>query len=231
MTAGRTCDVSSACHWAVNGAATAGSGRMWGHAYSVTPCGIFAAPGTGYAKPEDLAGVPVSVGYHSGSNYSAVQALEQFLDRSQLTLNFAGLPNDRIRLLIRGEIEVANVFGSQYYVAEQLGFTKIVDSTFMVGFLVQDGADPEDTAKYFRALRRAQVDIDLNVEKYKHHWLHEMPADLAALVDVRRFGPGERIVFETYTRQMYDATQQWMRANDLLDLSAGASRYQDAVIV
>ena len=39
--AGRGCDVSAACHWAVNMAASAGHGRMWAHAYSVTPSGIF----------------------------------------------------------------------------------------------------------------------------------------------------------------------------------------------
>jgi NitT/TauT family transport system substrate-binding protein len=29
MEAGRTCDVSGACHWAVNAAATASHGKMW----------------------------------------------------------------------------------------------------------------------------------------------------------------------------------------------------------
>jgi hypothetical protein len=30
MSAGRACDVSSACHWAVNGVTAAGAGKMWG---------------------------------------------------------------------------------------------------------------------------------------------------------------------------------------------------------
>jgi NitT/TauT family transport system substrate-binding protein len=230
MSAGRACDVSSACHWAVNGVTAAGAGKMWGHAYSVTPSGIFAAPDSGYVSPEDLAGVPVAVGYHSGSHYAAVQALEPFLEGSQINLNFSGLPNDRARLLVRGDVPVANLFGAQYYIAEQLGFRKIVDSTFMVGFLVAGDADPEETAKYFRALQRAQIDIDLQVEPYKKYWLREMPEDLAALVDVRRFGPGERMVFEPYTKDMYDTTQQWMDAHGLLDLEDKTSRYQEVVL-
>src|ERR1700738_3333647 len=32
MEAGRACDISSACHWAVATAATGQHGRMWGHA-------------------------------------------------------------------------------------------------------------------------------------------------------------------------------------------------------
>lgn len=230
MSAGRTCDVSSACHWAVNGVSAAGAGKMWGQAYSVTPSGIFVAADSDYREPADLDGVPVSVGYHSGSHYAAVQALEPFIDRSGINLEFSGLPNDRVRLLIRGEIQVANLFGPQYYIAEQLGFRKIVDSTFMVGFLVAAGADIEGTRKYFRALRRAQTEIDLNVEPYKRYWLNEMPDDLAALVDVRRFGPGERLVFEPYTKEMYDTTQQWMDAHGLLDLRDEASRFDSVVL-
>src|SRR6478752_4577810 len=43
MEAGRTCDISAACHWAVNMAASGQHGKMWGHAYSVTPAGIYVA--------------------------------------------------------------------------------------------------------------------------------------------------------------------------------------------
>jgi len=230
MSAGRTCDVSSACHWAVNGATAAGAGKMWGHAYSVTPSGIFVAPDSDYRVPADLAGVPVSVGYHSGSHYAAVQALEPFLESSQMNLNFAGLPNDRVRLLLRGSVPAANLFGAQYYIAEQLGFRKIVDSTFMIGFLVSDTADIEDTQKYFRALQRAQIDIDMHVEPFKKYWLQEMPEDLADLVDVARFGPGERMVFEPYTKDMYDTTQRWMDGHGLLDLEDKSSRYGEVVL-
>src|SRR5437867_10290916 len=44
MEAGRACEVSSACHWAVNMAASAAHGRMYGGAYSVTPSGVFVPP-------------------------------------------------------------------------------------------------------------------------------------------------------------------------------------------
>src|SRR3954464_7521337 len=136
MEQGRTCDVSGACHWAVNAAATASHGKMWGKAYSVCECGIFVAAGSRCRRPEDLAGVKGGVGYHSGSHYSAIQGLEPFLERGQIELDFVGRPYDRVRLLKRGEIEAANVFGAQYYILEQLGFRKLVDTTFMMGFMV-----------------------------------------------------------------------------------------------
>jgi NitT/TauT family transport system substrate-binding protein len=231
MEAGRSCDVSGACHWAVNAAATASHGKMWGKAYSVCECGILVAPDSRYRRPEDLAGVKVGVGYHSGSHYSAIQGLEPFLERGQIQLDFVGRPYDRVRLLRRGEIEAANVFGAQYYILEQLGFRKLVDTTFMMGFMVAEDADTDDLERYFRALRHAQREIDLESERYKHFWAREMPDDLLEDVDIRRFGPGERIVFEPYTRDMFERTHRWMRSWQLLDAeSIARSAYEDAVL-
>jgi hypothetical protein len=67
---GRTSDVSCACHWTVNVAASVGHGRLYRDCYSVAPSGIFVAPDSGIRAPEDLRGVPVSVGYQSGSHYA-----------------------------------------------------------------------------------------------------------------------------------------------------------------
>ncbi len=232
MAEGRSCDVSGACHWAVNAAASATGGKMYGKAYGLTPGAIFVSADSPYERPEDLAGVPVAVGYHSGSHYSAIQSLEPFLDRSQIELSYAGLPYDRVRLLIRGDIPAANVFGAQLYIMEQLGFRKLVDTTFIIGFLIREDSDREDVERFFRALRKAQRDIDLEPERYKHFWSKEMPDDIAEMVDVRRFGPGERMVFEPYTREMYEATHRWMKTWDLLDIEVGAEEgYRRAVLV
>jgi NitT/TauT family transport system substrate-binding protein len=232
MTESRACDVSAACHWAVNAAAATGAGKMWGSAYSVTPAGIFVAPESDLRRPEDLAGVDVAVGYHSGSHYATIQTLEPFVPFEQIKLSFQGLPNDRVRRLIRGEVRAATVFGGQYYVMEQLGYRKLADATFAVGFLVADTADQEETTKYFAALAKAQRDIDLQPEKYLKYWSRELPEDIAELVDVRRFGPGERIVSEPYTKEMYDVTQRWMAGHGLLDLDlAKESSFNDVVLV
>ena len=232
MSTGRTCDVSSACHWAVNAAAATQHGRMYGHAYSLSPAGIFVAPESGYHSPEDLADVEVAVGFHSGSHYSAIQALEPFLDRDRIKLRFAGTPHDRTRQLLARSVPAANLFGAQYYIAEQLGFRKIVDATFMMGFLLSEQADLDDTQKYFRALRRAQAELDVEPEPFKHYYAREIPSDLAALVDVRRFGPGERIVFEPYTRELYERTQRWMQVWNLFTTEQAAqSSFEQAVLV
>jgi len=58
-----------------------------------------------------------------------------------------------------------------------------------------------------------------------------MPPDLLELVDVRRFGPGERIVPQPYTKEMFDRTQSWMQGWELIDVTAAASTFfQEAVV-
>lgn len=230
---GRTADVSSACHWVLNATASPETGKMWGRGYSVVPSGIFVQPDSPYKRPEHLAGVPVAVGYHSGSHYSAVQGLEPFIAKDAISLSFAGQPIDRVRLMLQGEIPAANVFGAQFYLLAQLGFHKLADTTFIVGFLLSPRTSTDDAERYFRALEKAQRDIDLEPERYKHHWLHELPNDLATLTDVRRYGAGERVVFEPYTEKMFSTTREWMKSRGFLepDVGIGPTAYAHAVVV
>lgn len=231
MGQGRTSDVSCACHWAVNAASAERFGKMYAQAYSVCPSAIFVANDSRFGDPADLAGIEVAVGYHSGSHYSAIQGLEPFVDREQITLRFGGRPYDRVRLLLEGSVPAANVWGPGYYLLEQQGFRKLVDTTFTMGFLVSPEASRQDVDRYFRGLLRAQQEIDLEPEPYKHYWLEELPADLGALADVRRFGPGERIVPQPYTKQMYERTQGWMEGWGLLDLAASERQpYEEAAL-
>jgi NitT/TauT family transport system substrate-binding protein len=193
---------------------------MYGKAYSVCPAGIYVAGDSPLRRPEDLAGVEVGVGFHSGSHYSAVQSLEAFLEPSQIALSFLGRPFDRVRMALDGQATAVNVWGAQAYLLEQQGFRKLVDTSFVMGFLVSPEAEAADVERYFAALLRAQQEIDLDLPRYTRHWAAEMPADLLEIADVRRFGPGERVVPQPYTQEMFDRTQGWMRAHDLLDASA-----------
>jgi NitT/TauT family transport system substrate-binding protein len=233
MEAGRTCDISAACHWAVNMAATGQHGKMWGHAYSVTPAGIYVAADSDIRKPEDLAKREVGVGYHSGSHFSALQALEPLLAAEDTKLKFIGSPNDRVAQLLDRRIDAANVFGLQSYIVEQQGFRKVVDTTFMIGFLISgEDVDMEDVEKYFRALQRAQRDIDVEHQQYTHYFLREMAEEFKPLVDVRAFGPGERIVFEPYTQEVYEQTHRWMKKLELFPADQMAEAdYKTAVLV
>jgi len=214
-------DMSCACHWAVNQAAADQHGRMWGHAYSVLPCGIYVAPESEVRRPADLAGVEVGVGYHSGSHFSAIQSLEAVVGPESINLRFVGQPYDRIDALLDRELPAANVWGAATYLLEQQGFRKVLDSTFMAGFMFSADIDAQDVERYFNGLRRAQMDLDFEPERYKHFYLREIPERFHELIDVRGFGTGERVVFLPYTADMYERSQHWMRERELF-ADAGA---------
>ena len=222
-------DMSCACHWAVNEAATHGAGRMWGHCYSVLPSGIYVREDSAIRGPEDLADVDIAVGYHSGSHFSTIQALEAFLDPGQIKLAFIGMPYDRVDALLTGAVPATAAWSAPSYILEQLGCRKILDTTFIAGFMFGATTDAEDVRKYFRALKRAQMDLDMEPERYKGNYAREIPPRYAERVDVRRFGPGERIVFLPYSKDMYEQSQQWMRERGLFEQQAPAPAYESAV--
>jgi NitT/TauT family transport system substrate-binding protein len=228
---GRTCDISSACHWTINMAAAAGHGRLWAGAYSVLPCGIMVPPESKIKTAEDLANVPITVGFQSGSHYSTIQALEPILKREEIKVHFGGLIFQRLELLIDREIPVATLFGACMYLAEQLGFRKILDCTFMVAAIVKEAVDENDVDKFYRALKRAQVDIDMNHQRFTHYYKREFPERFHDVMDTRVFGPGERIVFAPYTKEMYDETQKWIESWNIFEEGLkGRKSYEDSVV-
>jgi ABC-type nitrate/sulfonate/bicarbonate transport system substrate-binding protein len=229
---GRKANVSCACHWTVNVAASKGHGRMYTDVYSVSPAGIFVPADSPVKTPADLAGVPISVGYQSGSHYATVQALEQYLKPEQMNLSFAdGLLFKRMELLIDGKAPAVHLFSGPYYFAEQLGFRKVIDTTFMIGTMIHGDPDPEDVRKFFRALRRAQRDIDLRPELYTHYYKNEFPERWHGLMDTRRWGPGERLVFEPYTKEVYEESFEWIVSHQIFpEGGMGNAHYERATL-
>src|SRR3954468_5652233 len=101
---GREADVSCACHGTVNVAASNGHAKLYADAYSVAPSGIFVAADSPVRTPADLAGVPISVGFQSGSHYATVQALEQYMAADQINLSYGeGMLFGRMEAFLDGE--------------------------------------------------------------------------------------------------------------------------------
>jgi ABC-type nitrate/sulfonate/bicarbonate transport system substrate-binding protein len=216
----------------VNVAASQGLGKMYADAYSVSPGGVFVPPESPIREPQDLKGVPVSVGHQSGSHYSTLQALEQYLPREDIKLSFAdGILFGRLEKLIDRRVPAAALFSGPYYFLEQLGFRKILDTTFMMASMLSGEPEPEDVKKYFRALRRAQRDIDLRPELYTHYYRKEFPERFHGQIDTRRWGPGERIVFEPYTREVFEESFKWIAEREIFERGTmGAGRYEEACV-
>jgi ABC-type nitrate/sulfonate/bicarbonate transport system substrate-binding protein len=229
---GRTSDISCACHWTVNVASSTGKGKLYADVYSVSPSGIFVPSDSSVKNPEDLAGIPISVGFQSGSHYSTIQQLEQYLPADKINLSFNdGLLFKRMELLVDRKVPAAALFSGPYYFAEQLGFRKVIDTTFMIATMITGDPDPEDLRKFFRALKRAQRDIDLRPDLYTHYYKKEFPARYHAMMDTRRWGPGERLVFEPYTKEAYEQSFDWIARHQIFaGGDMGPGQYEKSVM-
>jgi len=215
-------DISCACHWAVGQASTEQIGTMWRDSYVVTPGGIMVAPDSDIRTPQDLAGRAIAVGYHSGSHFTTIQSLEPFLARDQIDLKFVGSIWARVDAAVDRDVPATSVWGLTYQVLEQLGFRKIVDSTFMIAFMFPATVAIGDVQKYMNGLRRAQMDLDLEPEKYKHFYRNEIPERHKSSVNVQRFSTGERIVFLPYTEATHARTQEWLQERGLFAEAAAS---------
>jgi hypothetical protein len=90
--------------------------------------------------------------------------------------------------------------------------------------------EPDDVRKYFRALRAAQRDIDLRPELYTHFYKEEFPPRFRDEMDTGRWGPGERLVFEPYTREVYAESFDWIAKHGIFpEGGMGAGNYDEAV--
>jgi len=229
---GREANVSCACHWTVNVAASNGHTKLYSDLYSIAPSGIFVPADSKVRTPADLAGVPISVGFQSGRHYSTIQALEQYMPAANIKLVFEdGMLFSRMERLIEGKSEAAALFSGPYYLAEQLGFRKIIDTTFMIAAMIKGSPDPEDVRRYFRALRSAQRDIDLRAELYTHYYKNEFPDRFHAMMDTRRWGPGERIVFEPYSKQVFERSFEWIAEHKIFaEGGMGSGEYDRSTV-
>jgi len=226
---GERSDISCACHWTVNNAAANRIGTMYGSAYVVTPGGIMVPEDSPIRKPEDLAGREIAVGYQSGSHYATIQALEAFLKPEDIKLKFVGTPWQRVDVAVDRDLPASSLWGVTYLAGEQLGLRKVADCTFMITFMFPQGVALDDVEKYIRGLKKAQMELALRPELYKHHYRNMIPLRYHDKVDVRRFAMGERIVFLPYTEQTFQRTQTWIHEHGIFDHPPETVDYRVAV--
>ena len=81
---GRKSNVSCACHWTVNVAAAKGHGKLYGDAYSVSPCGVFVPRDSKIKTPEELA-------KEAAYNAEMAKLYAQHVLKEQPTLSIIGL--------------------------------------------------------------------------------------------------------------------------------------------
>ena len=169
-------NVTCACHWTVNVAASKVTRSSTPMPTRSRPSAFSCRPNSTIRTPDDLAGVPISVGYQSGSHYSTIQALEPYCRPTRSNCRST-------RACCSGAWKPARRQGRRPARCSAdltiCGAARLPQNHRH--HLHDRGDDQRATptrrmCKYFRALKRAQRDIDLRPELYTHYYKKEFPA-------------------------------------------------------
>jgi hypothetical protein len=103
----------------------------------------------------------------------------------------------------------------------------------MIASMITGEPDEADLKRFYNALKRAQRDIDLRPDRYTHYYKNEFPARYHDIMDTRRWGPGERIVFEPYTADAFTEARDWIAEREIFEggrPAMGSDNYSDLVV-
>jgi hypothetical protein len=127
-------------------------------------------------------------------------------------------------------VPAAAVFSGPYYFLEQLGFRKVIDTSFMMATMITGNPDREDLRSTSRAAPRAARHRPAPRAVHRTT-ANEFPARFLEQMDTRRWGPGERIVFEPYTKEVFEDSFKWIRERGIFeDGTMGQGKYEDACV-
>ncbi len=189
---GRAADVSCACHWTVNVAASTGKGKLYADAYSVAPAGVF-VPADSAIRTPGGSGRRADLGRLTSRAATTRRSRpwSSICRADKINLSFAdGMLFARMDRLLDGTAPACALFSGPYYFAEQLGFRKVIDTTFMIATMITGDPDPEDLRNSSGA--RAGPARHRPPARALHALLPERVsrAVITPRMDTRRWGPG-----------------------------------------
>jgi hypothetical protein len=201
--------IQGACAWGSVCNAGAGMGKFVPDCYGISPWGIFVRPDSRIKRPEDLKDVPVAVGMRAGSHFNVPYRLEKYLPLENIkTVNVGGF-GARLSALLAGEVEAASLLPPQIDMAKQLGLRAVIEDTFHTIWWVPDDMPADVTAKYLRALDRAEKALQANLPKFLPLWKLSIPAEFEDRQwDFSKFTRGERFVYQPVPRAEFDEIMQ-----------------------
>ena len=140
------------------------------------------------------------------------------------------MPYDRVDALLAGEVPAAAVWTGAAYLLEQQGARKILDTTFMAAFMFDTDTNAEDVGQI---LRRSQTCPD-GAGPHARAVQALLPPRIPRfhdLIDVRAFGPGERIVFLPYTARRTSGPNNGCSDRGLFEPTQPSHDFASAVVV
>ncbi|HEX8969723.1 MAG TPA: hypothetical protein VF937_17705 [Chloroflexota bacterium] len=199
-------DVINHCAWGSICNAGAGLGKFVPDAYGIARWAIYVRADSNIHQPRDLADVPIAVGMRAGSHFNVPYRLEEFLPLEKIqTVNVGGF-GARLSALLNEEVEATSLLDPQISMADQLGLRRIIGNTFKTLWVVPPDVDRDSLHAYFRALQRADRDLDRDPAAYLPLWRYSIPQEFKDREwDYARFDVGERFHYAAIARDEFDA--------------------------
>ena len=179
---------------------------------------IIVAPGSRFNIPSDLKNATVAVNFHAGSHYVTLSLLGGYLPKDEINAVHYGGPKQRFQAVADGTVDAAAVMEPWVSVAEKLGFKVICEAYYDGAEVATPSLDPDAYAAIDRAVKRAVVSLNQNLDTYLHYLCDEVPAEICDLK------PGDihqpRLRYNDprpYTEAEYQYIYDWMVSWDLLD--------------
>ena len=213
-------DLFNACEWGqVKRAQDSETGGMIvSKRPAVAVMGLYASPKSGLLVPQDLRNVPIAVKFHTGSHYAALQMLEGFMDRSEISVVQVGSPQTRYEALASGQVDVAALMEPWSTLAEVNGFNRVIEAFYYGSDIGSDAMDSESYAALTRAITEAVRLINADKRKYLHYFIEEVPEHLGKLRPEDFTLSRLRFINPTpYSKKEFDKTYDWMAGWGLVD--------------
>ena len=192
-----------------------GLGRFVPDLYGLAPIGLYVLADSPFQSVEDLAGLPIGVGLLAGSHFATLRLLADRMPADRIRVTHAGGPRHRLKALQNREVPAAALQEPAASMADQLGLRRLAGTEYKRLFWVHKDLDPHALAAYFRVLRRAEDALRASPDSYRPLWERSLPSELTRSFDFTRFGLGERLVFEPFTRTEFQETLSWLEQLDL----------------
>ena len=139
---GRGCEVRYFVRLPLGGEPSVGAACRHdvGQILFVTPGGIMVPPESPIRRPSNSPGRRLRLAIIRASHFTTVQSLEPILPKDQIKLRFGGsVWRGSISAVGRADLPAVSAWGLTFQFLEQLGFRKVVDTSFMIAFMFPAG--------------------------------------------------------------------------------------------
>ena len=137
----------------------------------------------------------------------------------------------RLDRLLDGTSSASTLFSGPYYLAEQLGFRKVLDVTFMIATMVTGDPDPQDLQKYFRpCVERSGISTCAPTVTPLSIGTNFPRATIRSWIRAAG-GPASALYSRATRKRCDEATFDWIAKRGIFgDMDSDAKRYQDLVV-